>query len=392
MAIHFISGKPGSGKSLYGVHLLIKEITQGNRNVVTNLPLHSGRLNEYLQQQYPDKDFRLLQRLTVLSEAQARTFWEHRGEQETPVGVMYQLDELHLFFNARDWMHTGRQCLHYLSQHRKLGDVVIAITQSVPNVDKQFRSVAEDFTLLRNEYTAKYGPFRGRGRFVRKTYLSEPTGSTHQEPFEKAAFTLDAGGIASCYDTAQGIGIHGSTADKGRKASGISIWWTIPLGIGVASLAGIVPWVMAKGAASIVAPSAIAEKASLNKTVDAGVNSSAENHAAVSQPELLPVSTRDRPVWVTGYITHAGKVNVTLSDGRTITERDEILTRVERNFIELRSGERLPLRVGPGVSPARPEAVERGGTPLPRALEKLPTVGAAPSSSGNAALQQPALD
>lgn len=363
MAIHFISGKPGSGKSLYGVHLLLKEITGGHRNVVTNLPLHPGRLNEYLQQKYPLADLRLLQRLTVLTEDQARIFWKFRGEDDGKMGVMYQLDELHLFFNARDWMQTGRECLHYLSQHRKLGDVVIAITQSVPNVDKQFRSVAEDFTVLRNEYTAKFGPFRGRGRFVRKTYLSEPTGSGHQEPFETASFTLDAKGIASCYDTAQGIGIHGNTADKGRKAKGWSIWWVIPLGIGLASLAGIIPWFMAKGAAAIVTP----DHVSLNNgstAVAAIAKSSSEENAGISHAEARPFSTTGS-IWVTGYVARGRKINVTLSDGRTLTERDDNLARVERNFIELKTGERLwlkspiPLSEGAGVrvTPDRKDGV-----------------------------------
>jgi hypothetical protein len=349
MAIHFISGKPGSGKSLYGVHLLLKEITQGNRNVVTNLPLHPGRLNEYLQERWPNRDFRLLQRLTILTEDEARKFWLHRGDQTTPIGVMYQLDELHLFFNARDWMATGRDCLHYLSQHRKLGDIVIAITQSVPNVDKQFRSVAEDFTVLRNEYTAKFGPFRGRGRFVRKTYLSEPTGGSSQEPFENASFTLDAKGIASCYDTAQGIGIHGNAADKGRRASGWSIWWTIPLGIGLASLAGIIPWFMAKGAAAIVAPDKPGAGAKVAPDRRDGVPPSAVGvgrtgdalSSAGSSTRDYPAPPCQQPVFVSGVIYTRGQINVVLSDGRTLTEEDGELAKVTRSAVILRDGTKL---------------------------------------------------
>lgn len=367
MAIHFISGKPGSGKTLYGVHLLLREISRGSRNVVTNLPLHPGRLNEYLQERYPLEDLRLLQRLTVLTEDQARTFWKFRGEDEGKAGVIYLLDELHLFFNARDWMQTGRDCLHYLSQHRKLGDVVIAITQSVPNVDKQFRSVAEDFTVLRNEYTAKFGPFRGRGRFVRKTYLSEPTGGSQQEPFESASFTLDAAGIASCYDTAQGIGIHGNAADKGRRASGISIWWTIPLGVGVASLAGIIPWVMAKGAASIVAPSTAVLTAAVPEK---------RSGSAGSSPETERLQTPGvGSVWVNGYIARGSKINVTLSDGRTFTERDDVLARVERNFIELRTGERYYLKSSNGIEGAGVKFTpdRRDGPPPSVEIADVPT-------------------
>lgn len=385
MAIHFISGKPGSGKSLYGVHLLIKEIVEGFRNVVTNLPLHPGRLNEYLQQAYPSRDLRLLQRLTVLTEEQARQFWKFRGEQETPVGVMYQLDELHLFFNARDWMHTGRDCLHYLSQHRKLGDVVIAITQSVHNVDKQFRSVAEDFTVLRNEYMAKYGPFRGRGRFVRKSFLSEPTGGGNQEPFETAAFTLDAKGIASCYDTAQGIGIHGSAADKGSRAKGWSIWWTIPLGLGLASLCGFIPFLLGRGAQKIIAPPAIATSKvpnGLNKPVAAALpreNVSSVRDTSVLHGNTPAVSITPERVWVTGYALKGRSITVNLSDGRVITEDDREIVRVTRTHVYLKTGEKLSMRPpdnqrGAGASPVRAEPVER---------EQPPSATASNSRSGS---------
>ncbi len=347
MAIHFISGKPGSGKSLYGVHLLLKEITQGHRNVVTNLPLHPGRLNEYLQQKFPDRDLRLLQRLTILTEDQARTYWKFRGEDDGKLGVMYQLDELHLFFGARDWMQTGRDCLHYLSQHRKLGDVVIAITQSVSNVDKQFRSVAEDFTVLRNEYTAKFGPFRGRGRFVRKTYLSEPTGGGHQEPFETASFTLDVKGIASCYDTAKGIGIHGNAADKGRKASGWSIWWTIPLGIGVASLAGIIPWVMAKGAARIVAPAPGAgakgapDRQDGVPPAEVGVGRIGDVFPSAGSLSDHPAPPPHQSVFVSGLLYSREKVSVLLTDGRTLSEDDGSLRKINRTHVVLVDGTKV---------------------------------------------------
>lgn len=51
----------------------------------------------------------------------------------------------------------------------------------------------------------------------------------------------------------------------------------------------------------------------------------------------------------------------------------------------------LGRRAGAGVAPARPQAVERGETPSAPALRPLPTVGAGPSSFGEAALQQQGL-
>jgi len=49
MSIHIILGKPGSGKSMYATQRVFQEFLEGRRNIVTNLPLKPGALNEYIQ-------------------------------------------------------------------------------------------------------------------------------------------------------------------------------------------------------------------------------------------------------------------------------------------------------------------------------------------------------
>ena len=143
-------------------------------------------------------------------------------------GVFFVLDEVHIAFNSRAWAETGAEVLYYLSQHRKLGDDVICVTQSVANVDKQFRSVAQDFTYIRNLGKEMHGKFRLPARFVRKTYSQPPTGSTAVEPMDIGFFSLDINGIARCYDTAKGVGIHGrSGADTRQRPKGIHWAWFI---------------------------------------------------------------------------------------------------------------------------------------------------------------------
>ena len=169
-------------------------------------------------------------------------------------GALIVLDELHIHFNARKWIQTGDACLHYLSQHRKHGDDVICITQALGNVDKQFRSVAEDFTMIINESKRKLGPFKGRNRFVRASHYKEPQGHRDQ-PFERADFQLDAAGVASCYDTAAGVGVHGNKADTKRKAKGIPIMLVLPAAIVVVALvAGLGPWILGKVTGAYIAP------------------------------------------------------------------------------------------------------------------------------------------
>jgi hypothetical protein len=370
MAIHVILGKPGSGKSLYATSRVLDELVNGSRNIVTNLPLHPGRLNEYIQQKHPNIDARLIQRLRILSDDEIKHFWDFRGPDDDKGvnGVAYFLDEAHIAFNAREWASLGKQALHYLSQHRKLGDVVWPITQAAPNLDKQFRSVAEDFTVLRNEYNAKYGIFKGRGRFVRRSYNSEPT--ANGEPFETATFTLDKTGIATCYDTAKGIGVHGSKADIGSRAKGINILWVIPGALVLAACCFLLPWALGKGAQRVIAGNHEA-KATPGAAVVDGVASAApvfgparrKSVEDFDEPEAIARLVEDhspeRPLWVTGYVLKNSKINVQLSDGRFLTEKDKELQTVDRNSVTLNTGQRLYMLN------KRPICADRQGEPSP---------------------------
>lgn len=402
MSISFVGGKPGAGKTLYAVGLIIRELLTTDRLVVTNVPLKVERLNEYLQERNPslsvplvgpESRLRLLdhddtardlyekysrlyhgaadpdtrERLYDLYETEIRTknvteetrrFWEYRSNEnrrfDKDTGAFIVLDELHIHFNARKWMHTGEECLHYLSQHRKLGDDVVCITQALGNVDKQFRSVAEDFTVIINESKRRLGPFKGRNRFVRASYYKEP-GGPNDQPFEKVPFTLDASGVASCYDTAAGVGVHGNKADTGKKPKGIPIMVALPAAIVfVALVVGITPFLLGKAAGSVMTP----------ETEDTG-----KPHRPASSPARLPrnASTEPRepaykdplpigampevraaknPLYVAGITVlnrpgQLGRFTLQLSDGRSITEADGIVQSVGRNRVTLTNGTEL---------------------------------------------------
>jgi len=141
-------------------------------------------------------------------------------------GVLYVLDEVHIAFNSRAWAETGAEVLYYLSQHRKLGDDVVCITQSVGNVDKQFRSVAQDFTYIKNLSKQRAGLFRLPAIFTRNTYAHPATDTS--KPMETGTFKLDVSGLASVYDTARGVGIHGRAgADTNARKKGVH--WLVAL-------------------------------------------------------------------------------------------------------------------------------------------------------------------
>jgi len=259
MSIHFISGKPGGGKSMYAMKLLIEELLFTRRPIVTNLAVNFAGLGQYMEREhekwYLEQTVHIRDRITILSEDELSVFFTYRGNgvRIEPVsnqqwkdgkrpdftavtwGVAYFLDEIHIAFNARAWQDTGHQVLYYNSQHRKLGDDVVCITQSVTNVDKQFRSVAQDFTYLRNLSKEKLGMFKLPSMFMRRTYL-QPAAS-NDKPMETGTFSLDVSGVGACYDTAAGVGIHGRTgADTKEKKKGLH-WSVAPIALALICLA-----------------------------------------------------------------------------------------------------------------------------------------------------------
>jgi len=257
MAIHFVTGRPGAGKGLYSMKLLVEEIQGTNRAIVTNLALLPEKLAEYMHNQF-GQSFDLLTRLQMVHDDELSEFFCYRGPGHGKLectkdekgrayaydiatamsrgGVFYLLDEVHLAFGARDWMNTGRAVMYYASQHRKLGDDVIMVTQAPKNVESQFRSLAQDYTTVRNHGMEKMFFFKQPKVFSRQTFLNMPTGAQGQKPMEKGIFRMNLK-VANCYDTAQGVGIHErGEADKGKdRRKGISWMWILGI-IGIVIL------------------------------------------------------------------------------------------------------------------------------------------------------------
>jgi len=334
MSIHFISGKPGGGKSMYAVKLLVAELRTTKRDVVTNLPLKLPDLAEYLEREF-GSTFDMHERLELLTESDIGEFWLHRGRGRRLVerverelrgrklnvvdyapaadwgGVFYAIDEIHIAFNARKWQETGEDCIYYLSQHRKLGDDVICITQHVNNVDKQFRTMAQDYTYLRNMSKEKVGIFRSFPLFQRSTYLQPATGGPQERAQETAMMRIDVKGLGQVYDTAAGVGIHGRLADTQAPRKGFSLVWLFAaLALGGVVL-GCMPGLVGKAARSVmrVAPSGksvatnvvrAATVATNVTTGAAGATAGKDTRPGVPSPPVVVVVNTNPPVEVTG--------------------------------------------------------------------------------------------
>lgn len=261
MSVHFISGKPGGGKTMYATYLILQELKRGKfrRHIVTNIALNLGAINEWIEREgvqlvdHEGNSVHINKCITIIQEEDLKEFYRHRGGEKLPLkenwgdlksyskgtkvadftgltdgGVFYALDEIHIAFNSRAWATTGEGVIYYLSQHRKLGDTVLLITQSVQNVDRQMRSVAQDFSYIRNMRKEKSGLFKLPGVFMRRVFL-EPAGGNFRAT-ETTMFRLNLR-TAGCYDTAAGVGIQGlGAADVKEKAKGVP-WWVFPIAV-----------------------------------------------------------------------------------------------------------------------------------------------------------------
>jgi len=390
MSIHFVTGKPGGGKGLVAMEEIVKELVNGERPIITNLPVQvepwircirkRGKttrkpeigLRNYLLQAY-GSDYNVAKRVFLLDdETQTREFYRWRknghglacapwifkdgqdGKQakldafDTSLAsqgaVFYCIDECWKFFNARDWQNTGPGVLFYSAQHRKLGDTLLLLTQHSKQVESQMRMVAQDFWVVRNHGKLKLGPFRQPSVFMVSTFESIPTGGSTQEPMSRRIFRLDKEGLGACYDTAAGVGLQGGAgADIGERTKGLPFWAIIVVAILIAGLVILLARGLGWGAGKLLT-------GGLNKQQSKGTNNAAMTAGREMFPALASALSPKAPiqaltvqrydavtntvVWpdFIGWATVNSNVVVLWSDGTISSTRDKRLSFVCSDF------------------------------------------------------------
>jgi len=334
--IRFICGNPGAGKGLYGVRLIVDELVNGKRPVFTNLALDLGGINAYIQQTHPEADVDIFTRIRVLNDDEVANFFLHRGAFGTVEyseekgrlvfgsdckGIFYLLDEVQNFFNARCWAKTGTNALFYASQHRKLGDELWLCTQHPANVDKQFRTVAQDYVYLRNLAQESRGIFRLPRQFLWSQYLEPKTAMTKATAF--GTFRLDVTGLGSCYNTAAGVGVPGTgEADtKARKKGWAWQWAVLAAVLFIATCVFVLTdgmdWVVRKILPTPPVPAKVtnAPPSGVLPSVLPGILKGAE--APPKLPSAVPVPPPIRKI--VGYSKHGAVMAVYYADGAVET-------------------------------------------------------------------------
>ncbi len=166
--IQIVTGKLGAGKTLYSVMLMFEALCRG-ATVVTNIQVN------WLEMVILAR----LQSRRILDSAQLIKIdpEKDRNWQEIiPFGrpgefVEVFLDEIHLFFNARDWSKTNTESkglLSFLTQSRKAGVNVTFIAQEITTVEKQFRVLAEWELYV---FSSDHIPLSFLGKFPLKFFI-----------------------------------------------------------------------------------------------------------------------------------------------------------------------------------------------------------------------------
>ncbi|GHD52511.1 Zonular occludens toxin (Zot) [Marinobacter persicus] len=145
MAVYFVTGKLGSGKTLAAVGKIKDKLIEG-RPVATNLDLRLNKLvgpkaKKTVVYRLPDKP--------TVHDMKAIGSGNETYEEEK--NGLIVLDECGTWFNSRDWQDKDRRPLiDWLLHARKLGWDIIFIIQDVSMIDKQARkSVGEHVVYCR---------------------------------------------------------------------------------------------------------------------------------------------------------------------------------------------------------------------------------------------------
>lgn len=278
-AIFGLTGKPGAGKSYFATRLIIDEITKGqNRTIVTNVPVNRARLEKYCKKTFNIYDLETF--------SNNRHFFTNRGHykfeitdanasidfsdhlQDDDDGVLFIIDEAHLYFNSREWKNMSKATLSYITFIRHVGDTLIWMCQKYSDIDSQFRGKTQAFHVLRNLDKEKFGfgwlTFKRGTGFRCYQYLEEnhiaSHGSSSGQPAQDFTYPFKLE-IAECYSTS----LFNKEHEKRFKVRGLNIQYLI-WGGGIALVAAVI-WAANGGLPKMMSyliPTAITEEAAEN--------------------------------------------------------------------------------------------------------------------------------
>jgi hypothetical protein len=399
--IDLFVGKPRNGKSLRAMMRILDRLINTKRFIVTNMVLDLDRIQDYIDKRglninartrfhflttkedmknfWLFRDYGLvLKKPADYDDAKGKSdidyaplfdderFWTKTEVGQVPqmAGTFYVIDEVHTLFPARGWQGTPRHADFYNSQHGKLNDEVVFITQNTKLVDPNFYRLAQEFHYCRNHRLMKHGHFKGANKFTAHIY-DGPANDNGKPTLNVESFSLDLE-VAQCYDTSAGVGMPGGgAADAGHRTKGVPLWsiW-VACGLAICGVYYVFNYVIPQagnkylramksgtlrpgeplptvpGAPIVDGVATASPSISPSNSPEVGPFSSSKDDGLVIE-KIYETKIPDSPLYVTGYVKKQNRINVVLSDGRILTEKDSDILKIERNTVFLRSGERI---------------------------------------------------
>jgi len=266
----------------------------------------------------------------------------------------------------------------WASQHRKLKDRCYFVTQSIENVHVSIRRLGEQFHYVRNLRKETHRGFRRGDGFIRTTYLKQPK-TESAVPIDETPFRLDVRGLASCYWTAGGVGIASKgVGDGGFQKKGLHMRWlwggaalacvlvVLALLIGPKALVALVTH---NAFAKSPAPKTPPQTTELIQAPAPRSQKLAETKLAIENPDIRKNNLRENhgvdlapTVFVVGFTGSLARNRyaVYLSDGRTYTEEDGLVTFLGRGSAVI-AGKRYFRGSGAKGAPVRQDGAQRLG-------------------------------
>lgn len=413
--IPIVCGKPRGGKSYYACVQICEELLRSNRYVVTNLPLDLGELAEFCEREV-DGPFNVGERVRLLTEEETHKFWLYDPEGEIvktrsigmPAGkdqvlasggdcvkprevlvpdfarrqavdypgVLYVIDEAHVFFPARNWAGQADVLTYFLSQHGHMRSDVMFVTQHPAKLTKHIRLDAQEYTVCSNlGYEKGFMGVSLPGVFRRSTYLDLPGGT--EKPVETGTFRLNVAKYGKLYSTSAGVGLSGRVdTQEQRRGKHWSRWAFAGVGFGLAAL--VVPFLVLFGVGKGVhAGLSSYMGAATGFTGGVVTNAPASLSQTNSNPRTVPTKVFSQPYGVgpspldrernaygtrleaSGvYLVGISPVGVALDDGRVLHKTEFPFMRCSGGVIVQGMGfvpwlpPKRRVAVEPGVSPA----------------------------------------
>lgn len=345
----------------------MKELLEGTRPIYTNLPLVMDKLREYfIKRKYP---LRLLDRIHILEDSQVGRFWRYRPSEvkvnsevkanagectilefKEDGGVFYLIDEAHLKFRVHDWKELGLEAPFYVSQHGHLDDDVVLITQ---HVDKLVKALKLDVQLyVEIEYMRRqhWLVFQKGYHFKAKYWTAGIPDNQSTKPNNVEAFFPDKA-LMKCYDSKAGHGIERISTHHGREGfTGLPPW--VSWGVVVLAVYLAVK-VLFGGLAYMQKKLGMGNKNKQIATTEGQANQHSEKsleskgNAALLPKESTEIFKPDgrmqEALMIKGISVREvnGKLRfiIALSDGRSITEEDNLISKIRRSSVTFRNGE-----------------------------------------------------